>query len=580
MPDNADIGSVAVVGQDKAGQRLDKFLLDAFSRENGLDGQTGISRAGLQKAIQSGHCLVDGKPVTRPARKLLPGQKVSLALPQAESSLEPDFADQREIAILWQDQDLLVCNKPAGLTVHPCPSCSETTLVNLLLARFPALAGLEGLRPGIVHRLDRDTSGLLLVALTERARLALATAFAERMVHKQYLALASGLVPDGESHAPLGRDQATRVKRAIIPENQGGKPAHTAWQRLWSCEGAKKAGSTPGPKAAKKARAGARGSTNAGGRSGGKPAADRGFSLLGVRIFTGRTHQIRVHLASQGHPLLGDRLYAPHALRELAPRQMLHAWKLAFEHPITGQAMCFCCPPPPDFAATAVRLARRMQRLVVTGNPGSGKSAFCKQLADLGLATISADAIVAGLYARDGEVTAWLCQHYGHELAGADGGIDKTRLMAILQADQLARREIESLVHALVRQEVEDFFARQEKSGAELAVAEIPLYLECQWQESLTPRPLSLCVWCPQQERHARISKNRGWETGKIAAIDSWQWPDERKRKACDLVVENTGTVAELASEAARIVEELARRREAETRRLAKELDKIWNGKS
>lgn len=304
-----------LVTPDKAGQRLDCVLREAAPQR---------SRAALQKAVLAGCCLVDGLPETRPDARMRAGQRVVLQLPEAVGVLK---AEEGHLELLWQDEHLLVCNKPAGLTVHPCPSCPEHPLVQRLLGRFPQLARLEGQRPGIVHRLDKDTSGLLLVALTEPDRLALSAAFARREVGKEYLALVRGLPPArGECHEPLGRHPTAKVKMCVLPESRGGRSAHTQWRVLWS-------------------------------------APDNGISLLAVRIHTGRTHQIRVHLAHVGHPLLGDRLYAPPAVRDMAPRQMLHAWRLTFSHPGTGEELRFSCPPPEDMPRAALAACRRMQRV-------------------------------------------------------------------------------------------------------------------------------------------------------------------------------------------------------------------------
>ena len=164
----------------EAGERLDRALHARLE---------GMSRAAVQKAITAGQCRIDGLPVVSAACKLRRGQLVELCLPQADSPLQAEAAD---LEVLFQDERLVVCNKPAGLTVHPCPSCPEGTLVHRLLHHFPQLRQMEGLRPGIVHRLDKDTSGLLLVALDEATRLRLAEAFAARTVSKSYLALVQG----------------------------------------------------------------------------------------------------------------------------------------------------------------------------------------------------------------------------------------------------------------------------------------------------------------------------------------------------------------------------------------------------
>ncbi|MBQ3059999.1 MAG: dephospho-CoA kinase, partial [Desulfovibrio sp.] len=395
------------------GRRLDSVLAALLPQ---------YSRAALKKAILSGMCCLDGLPATKPDVRVRLGQHLELTIAEPRSTLE---AEEGDLDIVWQDAHLVLCNKSAGLTVHPCPSCPEQTLVQRLLGRFPQLSKLEGQRPGIVHRLDKDTSGLLLVALTESMRLRLSEAFARREVHKRYLALVSGLAPEkGECREPLGRHPATRVKMCVLDISRGGKPAHTEWRRLWY-----------------------------------NPAAN--VSLLEVRIHTGRTHQIRVHMAHVGHPLLGDRLYAPAPVRDMAPRQMLHAWQLDLVHPHTGEPLHFSCLPPDDIPAAALAACHAMQRVVLTGNPGCGKSSLAAQLRDLGLPVLNADAVVQELYAPGGEAAQWIAQRWGEQLLTAKGQVDKAALLQAMQSSPYLKKELETLVHALVRAAVERFLQKQ-----------------------------------------------------------------------------------------------------------------------
>ncbi|MGE9985909.1 dephospho-CoA kinase [Desulfovibrio sp. SGI.169] len=511
-----------------AGLRLDRALRDALP---------DMSRAALQKAVLAGRCQVDGLPATRPDARVKSGQRVLLCLPRTENTLA---AEEGHLELIWQDASLVVCNKPAGLTVHPCPSCQEHTLVQRLLGRFPQLARLDGLRPGIVHRLDKDTSGLLLVALNEAARLALSAAFARREVRKEYLALVSGLPPErGECREALGRHPTAKVKMTVLPEARGGKAAHTTWRRLWH-------------------------------------APDKRVSLLAVRIHTGRTHQIRVHLAHLGHPLLGDRLYAPSPARDLAPRQMLHAWRLAFIHPGSGEEMQFVCPPPEDMPLAALAACRRMRRVVITGNPGSGKSALTGLLAAQGLPTVSADAVVADLYAPGGEAAAWLERRCGGRVSAKDGGVDKTALLTAMRADPLLRRDVEETVHALVRIAIENFWYEQESANAPLAVAEVPLYFECGWQNAFSPTPLTVGVHCPLSLRLQRIMDSRGWNEEKAAALEAWQWPESRKEAACDLLVDNSGPPEALENAARALLNDLERIRLDEEAAQRRRLEELW----
>ena len=514
---------------DDAGQRLDRVLRQAAPE---------LSRAALQKAVQAGRCQIDGLPETRADAKIRAGQTIVLSLPETSTTLQ---AEEGHLELLWQDEHMVVCNKPAGLTVHPCPSCPEQTLVQRLLGRFPQLGRIEGQRPGIVHRLDKDTSGILLVALTEQDRLLLSEAFAQREVHKEYLALVSGVPsPQGQCLEPIGRHPTAKIKMAVVPESRGGRPAHTEWNTLWT-------------------------------------APDRRFSLLAVRIHTGRTHQIRVHLTHLGHPLLGDRLYAPKQIQALAPRQMLHAWRISFTHPATGAPMSFACPPPDDMLLAALQGCRRMRRVIVTGNPGSGKSAFTQCLAKLGVPVFSADAAVAQLYGPKGEAAKWIGRMAGDTpLLGPDGSVDKAALLEAMRDNRELRREVEKLVHTLARNELEAFWARQESLGVPLAAAEVPLYFETSWQRSFTPEPHVVGICCPLPVRAQRIAANRGWPQDKIEAIEGWQWPQDRKMAACDTVVQNDGSAEILCERAQEFLEKMRAKDQKDEQALAKHLVRLW----
>lgn len=520
------------VAPEEGGERLDRILSRALPE---------LSRGAVQRAIRQGGALVDGMAVSAPDFRPSAGQTVRLDLPATENRLAPETG---ELRIVHEDRDLIVCHKPAGLTVHPCPSCPGHTLVQRLLSRFPQLAQLEGERPGIVHRLDKDTSGLMVVALSEPARLSLSDAFARREVRKEYLALVDGLAPErGECREPLGRHPSLKTRMAVVPAVKGGKAAHTRWRRLWH-------------------------------------APDGSASLLAVRIFTGRTHQIRVHLAHAGHPLLGDGVYAPAAVRARAPRQMLHAWRLCFPQPRSGEELEFSTPPPEDFPETILRICRRMERIVITGNPGSGKSAMREALAALHIPTFSADADVAALYARKGEAASWLRALKGERLLAPDGAVDKQALMEALRDDAPLRAELERVVHGLVYRDLEYFWEAEENSGAAVAAAEVPLYFECGWERAFVPRPVTIGVACPRETRWQRMAEHRHWDEAKMTALESWQWPEARKLGACDFCVDNTGPQEALAARAREVLTTLAEQRRAEEAALRGRLETLWNAEA
>ena len=258
------------------------------------------------------------------------------------------------------------------------------------------------------------------------------------------------------------------------------------------------------------------------------------------------------------------------------PRQMLHAWRLSFRHPLSGEPLAFTAPPPADFPAAILGATRRMQRIVVTGNPGSGKSALTAALAAQGLPAFSADADVAALYARGGEAAAWLGSLKGEAVLAADGSVDKGALMAALAKDPALRAELERVVHGLVRRDLERFWEASEEGGAPAAVAEVPLYFECGWDTAFTPRPVTIGVACPQRTRWERMAANRHWGEAKMATLESWQWPEGSKLGACDIRADNTGTPAELAAQAPAILDSLAARRREEEAALAEHLRKLW----
>lgn len=511
-----------------SGKRLDQFLKDAMP---------GVSRGRIQKAIRGGSCLLDGQPVTDISIRLKNGQKIAFAMADEKSELK---AEDGELKIIWNDGDMAVCDKPPNLTVHPCPSCPENTLVQRLLSRFPQLAKMEGARPGIVHRLDKDTSGLLLAALSEEARLKLIDAFAARKINKEYLALVHGMpAAAGECLAPVGRHPEIRTKMAVVPENKGGKSAHTVWKRIWH-------------------------------------SPDKKFSLLSVKIHTGRTHQIRAHMAHLGHPLLGDRLYAPSTVRDMAPRQMLHAARLKLSHPISGEPLSFFSPLPADFLQTILKNTERPINIVITGNPGSGKSTLAKALAARGLPVIDADAIIAKLYSTAGDVSAWLSMRGFQDTLAPNGSVIKTRLMELFKSRPEVRREFEKFVHSLTLDKIKEFW--RENADKTATVTEVPLFFEAGWQNLADANNImTVGVRSGLGVRSGRLADSRNWSAEKIADMESWQIPEDEKMSLCDLVYENTRDQAALAESADDLLNRVRERREEERNKLAAAINSLQN---
>ena len=299
---------------DASKARLDKFLAEQVPE---------LSRSEIQRLIASGQVTVDGEPA-KPSHKVRMGEEVVVLVP-AEESTEV-LPEAIPLEIVYEDQVLLVVDKPAGMVVHPAPGHSGGTLVNALLAHCPELASGEDDRPGIVHRLDRDTSGLILVAKNEKARRALQRQFKERQVHKAYLALLDGhLYPAwGRIEAAVGRDPNHRQRMSV---QTGGREAITEYHVL------EQFAHPVGP-----------------------AAGD--YTLVEAEPLTGRTHQIRVHVASIGHPVVGDGIYGRRRTSLPVSRQFLHARRLGFKHPSTGQRLELEAPLPEELA-TVLDLLRQ-----------------------------------------------------------------------------------------------------------------------------------------------------------------------------------------------------------------------------
>ena len=315
------------VERTPAKARLDAWLQDQFPE---------WSRGMIRRWIEADAIRVDDQ-TTKPSHTLRVGQKV-IIIPPPPSTMDLT-PEPMELQILFEDEALLVLNKSPGCVVHPAAGHATGTLVHGVLHHCGGtLSGIGGVaRPGVVHRLDQDTSGCLVMAKTDRAHQGLAEQFAQRSIHKQYLAIACGVpkCSEGRIDAPIARHPNNRKTMAIVDH---GRRAVTDYQTLQSF----------GPHA----------------------------SYLSVNLHTGRTHQIRVHLKHLGHPVFGDEVYGSKATHRLSsaighspPRQQLHAWKLGFTHPITGEPIEHVAAPPEDFQVTLESLAQSSQVAVQALRP-------------------------------------------------------------------------------------------------------------------------------------------------------------------------------------------------------------------
>ena len=280
-------------------ERLDVFVAESAD----------ITRSRAGSLIKDGQVTVDGAAQTKAGFKLKPGNAVAITIPEAApSSVE---AEDIDLNILYQDNDVAVVFKPSGMVVHPAAGNESGTLVNALLKHLDNLSGIGGeIRPGIVHRIDKDTSGLLLVAKNDRAHVSLSEQIKAHTVHRAYKAILIGGFKEDEGFvdAPIGRHPTDRKKMAIVPD---GREARTNWfvrERL------------------------------------------KGATLIEARLTTGRTHQIRVHMSSIGHPVLGDPVYGPKkSPYPVTGGQLLHAYRIGFVHPVTGEEMIFEAEPEARF---------------------------------------------------------------------------------------------------------------------------------------------------------------------------------------------------------------------------------------
>jgi len=297
-----------ILQADRAGVRVDKYIAEAVP---------DLSRAAVQRLMDEGRILVNGAAV-KPSRRLELGDTISVLIPPPQTT--EIVAETIPLDVVYEDSDIIVVNKPAGMVVHPAFGHVGGTLVNAVLAHCPDLSGVGGeLRPGIVHRLDKDTSGLIVVAKGDTALRNLQAQFKGREVRKVYLALAEGHVTPatGLIDAPIGRDPKARKKMAVVAK--GGREAQTEYQVRENYEA---------------------------------------HTLVEAHPLTGRTHQIRIHMAFIGHPIAGDPIYGFRKQRARSPRLFLHAARLGFRLPGSGEWREFQAPLPADLAAVLEDMRR------------------------------------------------------------------------------------------------------------------------------------------------------------------------------------------------------------------------------
>ncbi|BAY82168.1 ribosomal large subunit pseudouridine synthase D [Calothrix parasitica NIES-267] len=292
--------------------------LDSYLAQNLSD----LSRSRVQQLIEQGHVKLNGDICKSKKNAVKPGDAITLEIPTAEPlELQPENIP---LDILYEDEQILILNKPAGLVVHPAPGHPNGTLVNAVLAHCPNLPGIGGVqRPGIVHRLDKDTTGAIAIAKTEVAHHSLQAQLKAKTARREYLGVVYGATKQesGTINLPIGRHPKERKKMAVVPVEKGGREAVTHWfieERLGN------------------------------------------YTLMHFQLETGRTHQIRVHSAQIGHPIVGDSVYGSgRSVGVNLPGQALHAWKLQLKHPLTNNLVEVVAPPPQVFSTLLQVLRRR-----------------------------------------------------------------------------------------------------------------------------------------------------------------------------------------------------------------------------
>lgn len=497
---SADNRLTRTVDPAREGLRLDKFW--ALELE-----PSGISRSKITEWIKGGRAEVNGSPCRRPSHSVSKGDRLQLRWDPPEEGIRPVPGP---LEILWRDEHLLVLDKPPGLSVHPAESSEEVTLANHLLAAFPGIADQDPIRPGIVHRLDKSTSGLMLAALSGQGRELLLHELARKRVGKEYLALVHGRPKkdQGRIDLPLGRDPGSKTKIAVLPKS--GREALSFYELLLVFPG-------------------------------------EGFSLLKVRIVTGRTHQIRVHLAHLGHPILGDRTYGPAKwaelgkenprLARLATRQMLHSFQLGFTHPVTKEALRFSRSVPLDYQRVLMRLHRRPQQVAVSGGPGSGKSLLCSLLAKKTHPIWNWEEVLAELLQPGGDGLDMLQRTVNYSFDPGRPETDPMQVISGQGGDPAQAGNILSTLVPLLEHRLFEFI--QENRGARLILLEIPA-------------PLLARLKAPAFDLVLKVSNPASAK-------------EKDRDQGCDLAIVNRGTRQDLEEQAEHAARFLAQLRKNET---------------
>ncbi len=512
--------------------RLDKVLYRYFE-------QRGYSRNNIKEFIKKGFVVLNDKIVSKASTKVLYGDKIEVVIPK-DKGIEPIEGD---LDVIYEDEYLLVINKPPNLTTHPAPSCKEPTLVNILIKRYPELKTLDKERPGIVHRLDKDTSGLMIIAKNKDVQEKLKSMFQKREIKKKYIVLVHNILRErqGEINVLMDRDHISRTKMKVYKDR--GRESITRYKVITD-------------------------------------DLNYNVSLVEAELLTGRTHQIRVHFSHIGHPVVGDKLYGRPKkidnliIKKLAKRQMLHSWYLDFIHPVTKKRLWFKVPVPEDFFRVILYISKKRPMCVaVTGGVGCGKSKVSELLSKGGYPLWSADQAVEELYKAGGAGFEHIRLNFGDKYIDPQKGcINKKKLFETMSQDQYFRQQVERIIHPLVFEHMVNFIEMNKSKN--MVILEIPLLVEAGWTKENYRGMFDIIVgiFCAENVRNNRLKEIRGWNEEKIKQTIKWQASQRERVMVCDIIIDNSKSLDELQKKVATIKILL---RKLRIKRLFKKLTKL-----
>lgn len=515
--------------------RIDKILHNFLKKK-------GYSRQKIKEFIEKELVLLNNELVLRASTKVSVGDKVEISLPQEEGILPVEG----DIDVVYEDDYLIVINKPYNLTTHPAPSCKEPTLVNILIKKYPELKELDNERPGIVHRLDKDTSGLMIIAKNREVQEKLKLMFQKKEIKKKYLALVYGILKEeqGEINVLMDRDQKTKIKMRVY--SRFGRESITRYRVI-------------------------------------KTFSDYNVSLVEADLLTGRTHQIRVHFSYIGHPILGDNLYVKvqkienPIIEKLVKRQMLHSWELEFIHPVTKRKLHFKAPVPDDFYRVLLYVLKKRPMVVaVTGGVGCGKSKVSELLAKGGYPLWSADKAVEELYKCGAAGFELIKLNFGDEYIDYERGcLNKRKLFETMSQDKYFRHEVEKIIHPLVYAHMMEF--GQKNRTKNMIILEIPLLVEAGWtkEESRHVFDVIVGIFCAEKIRDKRLKEIRGWGIEQIKETVKWQVSQKQRLAECDIIIDNSGSLDELEGKVTSLKKILKRLRIKKLYNNLKELENL-----